>query len=89
MLQVLINTLLLYKIINIIWILFGTNVIVHYDSVNATIHHVEYPWKVPSSCKRCEFCKTFYDNNLHSALNKLLRQQEHNYKSTSNATTRS
>ena len=48
MLQVLINILLHYKVI---CILLGANVVACYDSVS--------PWKVSSSCKRCEFCKKF------------------------------
>ena len=55
MLQVLINILLHYKII---CILLGANVVAYYDSVS--------PWNVSSSCKRCEFCKKFHDNNLHT-----------------------
>ena len=74
------------KCLTLFCILLCTNVIAHYDSVNTTIHHVECPWKVPSSHKTCEFCKKFCDSIVHSALSKLLRQQELNYKSISNAT---
>ena len=55
MLQVLINILLHHKII---CILLGANVVAYYDSIS--------PWKVSSSCKRCEFCKKFHDNNLRT-----------------------
>ena len=59
----------------------GTSVIAYYDSTNATLRHVECPWMVPSSVKRCQFCKRFRDNNLRSGLSKLLKQQEENSKS--------
>ena len=36
---------------------------------------------VPSSVKRCHFCKKFRDNNLRSGLSKLLKQQDKNFKS--------
>ena len=36
---------------------------------------------VPSSVKRCQFCKKFRDNNLHSGLSKLLKQQDEKFKS--------
>ena len=65
---------MLYKLI--FCTLLGTNVVAYYDSVNTTIRHVECPWKVPLSVKRCEFCQKYRDNNLCSGLSKLVRQQE-------------
>ena len=50
----------------------------YYDAQNLTIRHVKCTWKIPDSDAqtKCQICKTYQDNVLHSGLSRLLKQKE-------------
>ena len=56
----------------------GRNVVAYYDNRFSTIRHINCPFTLPqlTSGNRCSACKTYRDNVLRCALNRVLKQSD-------------